>query len=280
MHSAIKTRLNTEYLKPYLQIEIDQLNIQGDQQACASLLQDWFDELLIPISEYKAVAQKNGTDPRVLNMPNNRFILIKRILSECETQVTLKGAKSLLERLDSFNRMEILIDLYHCMQKDDWTLLLLDKWSACDGCSLYHEELMEIMSLMDLDYIKTHLYCEKLKAQEAALPECFDIYRGGFDINEPVLGAAWTTQQHIAERFFDMGTSLLQREAAFYRVITSLSRDAMTRFHYYESQVINLYKAKVHKSNVLMVRQREEGELICFNVESDCAEIIKTFIKK
>lgn len=97
---------------------------------------------------------------------------------------------------DSYSRLPTILDLTDEMSRTDWLRLLGENWSVCDNIGRYKERLF-----LALGNRRTHLQMmsERERAELAALPDEFPIYRGCDETNQD--GICWSLERESAAKF-------------------------------------------------------------------------------
>jgi hypothetical protein len=144
----------------------------------------------------------------------------------------------------SYSRLETVLSLRSRMQSDEWLKLLGEMWSCCDNIGLYR---LRLRSLVGTDGPVREMMNEAEHAAYDALPDTITVFRGCGPNN--MLGASWTTDRIVAERF--------------------------PFLHRYRTNDPVLVTGKAKKKNILAVKlDREEFEIITFSARKVSVELL------
>jgi len=97
---------------------------------------------------------------------------------------------------ESYSRLGAIYRLYHHMQRADWFNLLGLWWSSCYNIRRYR---LALKALMGTEGPIREMMDEEEQVAYDALPDTITVYRGCGEINK--VGASWTTDRSVAEKF-------------------------------------------------------------------------------
>lgn len=107
----------------------------------------------------------------------------------------------LFTNYDSYERMEVLLDLYHYVDREIFFKVLGSLWSASDKISAFKDDLEYILAEDDTHYYGLMMTDDE-KLALSKLPEEITIYRGCYPHN--MNGLSWTTDLDTAVKFTSM----------------------------------------------------------------------------
>jgi hypothetical protein len=149
--------------------------------------------------------------------------------------VTYKEACEKSNMADSYSRLKTVLSLHSRMHPNEWRRLLGEEWTGFDNIA---EHRLSLRHIIGTDGPIREMMNEAENVAYDALPDALTVFRGCGPYN--MLGASWTTDRGVAERF------PFQK-----RYLTKLPL---------------LVTGKVQKKNILAVKlDREEFEIVTFS---------------
>jgi hypothetical protein len=153
--------------------------------------------------------------------------------------MNFEQAREAVRYAHSYNRANIILDLYEQMQRSDWLRILCDEWESTDNLSTLRHRFKNALGsqgpLLEMMTPGEQLRYDALPLEVTVYRGCsiFDKRAGG------IHGMSWTLSLEVAKKF-----PTLKRYMVSYPVV---------------------YRANVKKSRVLAVKlSRDEEELITF----------------
>lgn len=100
--------------------------------------------------------------------------------------------------VNSFSRLEVVLNNSAHMDRLDWFRQLGDAWSSCDNVWRWRKLLASVLSSATPEELAAMMSDED-RARLAALPERVTVYRGCYPLNR--VGLSWSLDEATARRF-------------------------------------------------------------------------------
>lgn len=100
--------------------------------------------------------------------------------------------------IDSYNRMETVLQNANRMSRGDWFGQLGEAWTSCDNIGKWRVLLRAVLLRATRDELDRMMTTEE-HAALTRLPDRIEVWRGCYAINRS--GLSWTTDHDLAARF-------------------------------------------------------------------------------
>lgn len=287
MSTAIISKLNEEYLEPFLRVSFSDFNWGDDAALTAQKA-----EQLLAFSEKHTMAYSEvlegykGLRGEIVDFNVSRFMfnqikmhefptkMIKEVLKKSVGDISAKAASTFLTHSDSYNRMYFLVKLRKRVQRDDWFKLFFEFWSQCDACSMYANEIKAAFKGVDMAEMRNKYYSEEQWAAHQALPDEIEVWRG-CHLPTGRNGISWSLDEQVGRHFSKIATSLSARQEAYLRPMLAMQPSQLDRYEKMISGTPALCKTVLKKDDGFILLGRQESEVICMSVDKKMVEVVQ-----
>jgi hypothetical protein len=136
--------------------------------------------------------------------------------------------------VDSFSRMQVVLENYPAMKRAKWFAQLGDAWTACDNLSDHRQALRAILGVASRSELDAMMDARELSVL-AALPTRLEVWRGCYARNRA--GLSWTLDPAVARRHVTLNRYTRQAVPVLRRGFVRRDR-AVLKLDRRESEVI------------------------------------------